>query len=108
MSEGKLTMFGKSFTTVGSTDANFLIRTKGDLKVQWGSKFIDVIKNGKIVQQDKALVQIVSDSEQISGDGVFIVPKEENDEVWVSSGGTKINLVGDIETTYVSLSLIHI
>nr|DAF44474.1 MAG TPA: hypothetical protein [Podoviridae sp. ct8Lf7] len=33
MSEGKLTMFGKSFTTVGSTDANFLIRTKGDLKV---------------------------------------------------------------------------
>ena len=102
MSEGKLTMFGKSFTTVGSTDANFLIRTKGDLKVQWGSKFIDVIKNGKIIQQDKALVQIVSDSEQISGDGVFIVPKEENDEVWVSSGGTKINLVGDIETTYVS------
>lgn len=102
MSEGKLTMFGKSFATVGSTDTNFLIKTKGDLKVQWGSKFIDIIKNGKVVSQDKGLIQTVENSDQISGNGIFIIQGENDDEVWISFGGTKINLVGNTETTYIS------
>lgn len=44
MGEGKINMFGKTYNTIGSTDSNFIIKTKGDLKVQWGGKFIDVIK----------------------------------------------------------------
>ena len=48
MGEGKTNMFGKTYNTIGSTDSNFLIKTKGDLKVQWGGKFIDIIKNGKL------------------------------------------------------------
>lgn len=100
MSEGKLTMFGKSFATVGSTDTNFLIKTKGDLKVQWGSKFIDIIKNGKIVSQNKELIQTVENSDQISGDGLFIV--SEKSQVWVSFKGEKINLTENAENSYVS------
>ena len=45
MGEGKTNMFGKTYNTIGSTDSNFIIKTKGDLKVQWGGKFIDIIKN---------------------------------------------------------------
>lgn len=38
MGEGKTNMFGKTYNTIGSTDSNFLIKTKGDLKVQWGGQ----------------------------------------------------------------------
>jgi hypothetical protein len=30
---GKTTMFGKTYNTVGSSDSNFIIKTKGDLKI---------------------------------------------------------------------------
>jgi hypothetical protein len=30
---GNTTLFGKTYNVVGSTDSNFLIKTKGDLKV---------------------------------------------------------------------------
>ena len=41
-------MFGRSYSQVGNTDSDFLIKTKGQVKVHWGSKFIDIIKDGKI------------------------------------------------------------
>lgn len=36
MGEGKTNMFGKTYNTIGSTDSNFIIKTKGDLKVLVG------------------------------------------------------------------------
>ena len=48
MEENKVNMFGKVYTTIGSSDSNFIIKTKGDLKIQWGNKFIDLIKDGNI------------------------------------------------------------
>ena len=51
MAEGKTSMFGKTYNTIGSTDSNFIIKTKGDLKIQWGNRYIDLIKNGKIVSK---------------------------------------------------------
>jgi hypothetical protein len=48
MAEGITTMFGKAYDTVGSADKNLILQTRGDLKVKWGGKYIDLIKNGKI------------------------------------------------------------
>ena len=48
MSVGELAMFGKAYDTVGSTNKNLILQTRGDLKIRWGNKFIDLIKNGKI------------------------------------------------------------
>ena len=46
MAEPVTTMFGKAYDVVGSTDKNLILQTRGDLKVKWGSKYIDLIKNG--------------------------------------------------------------
>ncbi len=95
-------MFGKTYNTVGSTDSNFIIKTKGDLKVQWGGKFIDIIKNGKVASSQVDILKTISSSEKISSNGIYLVPTSEGNEVWVSIDGTKVNLSGEIGTTYVS------
>lgn len=102
MGEGKTNMFGKTYNTIGSTDSNFIIKTKGDLKVQWGGKFIDVIKNGKLASAGADILKVASSSDNISSNGVYLVPADEGNEVWVSIDGTKVNIAGEVGTTYVS------
>lgn len=102
MGEGKTNMFGKTYNTIGSTDSNFIIKTKGDLKVQWGGKFIDVIKNGKLASAGADILKVASSSDDISSNGVYLVPTDEGNEVWVSIDGTKVNIAGEVGTTYVS------
>lgn len=102
MGEGKTNMFGKTYNTIGSTDSNFLIKTKGDLKVQWGGKFIDIIKNGKLASAGADVLKVATSSDEISSNGIYLVPTEEGNEVWISIDGTKINLAGEVGTTYVS------
>ena len=102
MGEGKTNMFGKTYNTIGSTDSNFIIKTKGDLKVQWGGKFIDVIKNGKLASAGADILKVASSSDNISSNGVYLVPTDEGNEVWVSIDGTKVNIAGEVGTTYVS------
>lgn len=42
--EGKSSqMFGRVYNSIGSTESDFLIKTKGQVKVQVGNKFIDLI-----------------------------------------------------------------
>lgn len=102
MGEGKTNMFGKTYNTIGSTDSNFLIKTKGDLKVQWGGKFIDIIKNGKLASAGADVLKVATSSDEISSNGIYLVPTEEGNKVWISIDGTKINLAGEVGTTYVS------
>lgn len=102
MGEGKTNMFGKTYNTIGSTDSNFLIKTKGDLKVQWGGKFIDIIKNGKLASAGADILKVATSSDEISSNGIYLVPTEEGNEVWISIDGTKVNLAGEVGTTYVS------
>jgi hypothetical protein len=40
---------GVSYESVGSSTSNLLLKSNGTVRVQWGSKLIDLIKNGKIV-----------------------------------------------------------
>lgn len=102
MGEGKTNMFGKTYNTIGSTDSNFIIKTKGDLKVQWGGKFIDIIKNGKLASAKTDILKVASSSDDISSNGVYLVPTDEGNEIWVSIDGTKVNIAGEVGTTYVS------
>lgn len=103
MAEGKTSMFGKTYNTIGSTDSNFIIKTKGDLKVQWGNKYIDVIKNGKIASEGSKILFVVNNPEEIQKNGVYIVTSIEGNELWVCIDGIKIQIANTSEqTTYVS------
>ena len=101
MSVGELAMFGKAYDTVGSTNKNLILQTRGDLKIRWGNKFIDLIKNGKInVNVD--LLKQVDNKDSINKDGIYLIQNEENQEVWLYIGGTLVNLIGEISDNYVT------
>lgn len=102
MGEGKTNMFGKTYNTIGSTDSNFIIKTKGDLKVQWGNKYIDIIKNGKIASEGSKLLFIVDSVEEITKNGIYLVNTEPQ-EIWLNIDGTKVNIIGaEGQTAYIS------
>ena len=101
MAEPMTTMFGKAYDTVGSADRNLILQTRGDLKVKWGNKYIDLIKNGKI-NVDVDLLKKVDNKDSIYKDGVYLIEKEDKQEIWVSIGGTLVNLLGEAGTSYVS------
>ena len=101
MSVGELAMFGKAYDTVGSTNKNLILQTRGDLKIRWSNKFIDLIKNGKInVNVD--LLKQVDNKDSINKDGIYLIQNEENQEVWLYIGGTLVNLIGEISDNYVT------
>lgn len=101
MSVGELAMFGKAYDTVGSTNKNLILQTRGDLKIRWGNKFIDLIKNGKInVNVD--LLKQVDNKDSINKDGIYLIQNEENQEVWLYIEGTLVNLIGEISDNYVT------
>ena len=54
-------LFGRIFDSVGSSSSDLLLKTKGQVKIQWGNKFIDLIKDGKI-NFSKEFVQKMIDS----------------------------------------------
>lgn len=88
---------GKPSNTVGEKDSALILRGSS-VKVQWGNKFIDLIKNGKInIEQDK-LLKLVDSVDNIKQDGIYLV----DDQVWVTINGTKIQLSGNASTVYVS------
>ena len=89
---GKTSMFGKTYNTIGSADSNFIIKTKGDLKIQWGNKYIDLIKNGKIASEGNKILFIVNSSDEIKDNGIYLVPEQESYEIWVSIDGVKIKI----------------
>lgn len=41
-------LFGRMYETVGSSSSDLLLKSRGSVKIQWGNKFIDLIKDGNI------------------------------------------------------------
>ena len=95
------TMFGKAYDTVGSADRNLILQTRGDLKVKWGNKYIDLIKNGKI-NVDVDLLKKIDSKDSIHKDGLYLIEKENTPEVWLSIGGSIVNLLGEVSDNYVT------
>ena len=88
-------LFGRSYSSVGSSDSDLLMKTRGQVKIQWGSKFIDLIKDGKINTDSKFIY--VEDSVG-SKDGIYVV----GDSITLVADGEQIPLTGSSGTTYVS------
>lgn len=93
------TLFGRSFSDIGSTSSDFLIKTRGQIKIQIGNKFIDLIKDGKINVNSK----FIYESNEIgTKDGIYVIKNNGDIKVSLVVDGQEIELVGNKGTTYVS------
>ena len=92
-------LFGKNYQEAGSSSSPLLLRSNGEIKLQWGNKFIDLIKNGKINSEAKDYIFTVDTSDEIKANGMYLVT--EDSSIWISVEGTKTKL-NDTDTTYVS------
>lgn len=94
-----INLFGRNYTTTGSSDSDFLIKTKGAIKIQWGSKFIDLIKNGKINADSSVIYSIKSKDKIGVSDGIYVT---DDGEVYLKVNNNEITLVGGDGATFVS------
>lgn len=89
-----INLFGSSYSPVGSSTSDLLLKSRGKVKIQIGNKFIDLIKDGQINVQTKFIYQ---QKEVGKADGIYIV----DEEVFLVVNGTQITLSSS-EDTYVS------
>ena len=64
--------FGRTYETVGNVSGDLLLKTRGGVKVQIGSSFIDLIKNGKI-NVDIDIIKEASSKDNIIDNGLYLV-----------------------------------
>lgn len=89
--------FGRTYETVGNVSGDLLLKTRGGVKVQIGSSFIDLIKNGKI-NVDIDIIKEVSSKEDIIDNGLYIV----KDILYVKYQDTVLPLNNSTEGNQVS------
>lgn len=92
-------LFGKNYQEAGSSSSPLLLRSNGEIKLQWGNKFIDLVKNGKINSEAKDCIFTVDTSDEIKANGIYLVT--EDSSIWINVEDTKAKL-SDNGTTYVS------
>lgn len=90
---------GNSYNNIGTSSSDFLIKTRGKVKIQCGSKFIDLIKDGKINVDSKF---IYKENEIGVKDGIYVLEGGENTKVVLQINGIKIDLKDPVGSTYVS------
>lgn len=92
-------LFGRAYNQIGSTDADTIIKTKGQIKIQYGNKFIDLIKNGKLNINAEFIFKAKSINDITGNDGIYIL---DDGSVYLKVSDSVINLLGKVGTTYVS------
>lgn len=92
-------LFGKNYQETGKSSSPLLLRSNGEIKLQWGNKFIDLVKNGKINSEAKDCIFTVDTSDEIKANGIYLVT--EDSSIWINVEGAKTKL-SDNDTTYVS------
>ena len=86
-------LFGRTYEDgIGSTDKDLILKTRGEVKIQIGKRFVDLIKNGKIVgDTSDNLFQQVESIDKMSSDGFYLC----EEDVYVKIGKTIIKLQGE-------------
>lgn len=79
--------FGRTYETVGNVSGDLLLKTRGGVKIQIGSSFIDLIKNGKI-NADIDIIKEASSKDSIIDNGLYLI----KDVLYVKYQDTVISL----------------
>lgn len=99
-SDKNLNIFGRSYSQVGNSNSDFLIKTKGQVKIQWGNKFIDLIKDGKINSEIRFIYSVKDKSDIGIREGIYVL---EDGSIYLKvSNLPAIPIAEEIGTTYVS------
>lgn len=95
MSE-RTTIGGVMYESVGSSSSNLLLKCNGTARIQWGSKFIDLIKDGKIAteQSSELPINIISEESKIKTDGIYVLDTKESTQFIIRKNGKHYNLNG--------------
>ena len=92
MSE-RTTIGGTVYESIGSSNSNLLLKCNGIARIQWGSKLIDLIKNGKIASdRQQPFIFTVTDEAEIKQDGIYILTKDDSEQIWVCKNKNKYDL----------------
>lgn len=94
-------LFGKNYQEAGKSSSPLLLRSNGEIKLQWGNKFIDLIKNGKLNSTSSNYLFTVSSKDDISEDGIYLVLKDNS--IWLSLDGN-VHQISESGNTYVSFN----
>lgn len=67
-------LFGRTYDdTVGSIEKDLILKTRGEVKIQVGKKFVDLIKNGKVVRDgSNYLFKEIDSLDEMSSDGIYV------------------------------------
>lgn len=99
-------LFGRSYETIGETSGDLLLKTRGNVKVQVGSSFVDLIKGGEL-NASVDVIKEASSLESISDNGLYIIDSalyvryEDNTIPLVTS--EQINAVSYLEQSNITL-----
>ena len=98
----KNNLFGKPSQELGSNSSDTIIRTLGSLKVRYGSKYVTIFKDGKLVSDEMSKLIYVSDKIG-NKEGIHIIQQEgqEDFSVYIVYKGKSYELASSI-LTYVS------
>lgn len=102
--QSKSNLFEKPQQTVGNTSTDLVLKTLGSVKVQFGNKFVDIFKNGKVQTEtvkNTSFIFEVSSLEEATADGIYIVQEGEEPQIYLVFGETTFPLTTD-SNTYVS------
>ena len=55
-------LFGRSYESVGNSSSDLILKCRGQVKVKWGNKYIDLVKDGKVASNGLTIKRVSSDS----------------------------------------------
>ena len=93
MSE-KTTIGGTVYESIGSSSSNLLLKCNGTARIQWGSKLIDLVKNGKIATDNSPQLTIVTNESEIKSDGFYLLNTQKSAQFYIRKNGQSYNLTG--------------
>jgi len=69
---GSTVIAGRPSNTVGDKDSTLVLRGSS-IKIQWGNKFIDLLKNGKINVEVEKILKVSDSVDNITSDGLYLI-----------------------------------
>lgn len=94
--------FGSTYEGIGSTSSDLLLKTRGQVKIQIGKRFVDLIKDGKIASSNEPIFYTVESIDDIDKNGIYLI----GNDVYIRIEGNTIQVTqpdSDTSETFVSI-----